>query len=149
MSYSAEYLEKARLTLEERRNKAEEKAKQRRLEVLTKCPEIGELESEIASAGLDIIKSLGMRSKDAGKYINALAEKNIAAQKKRTELLRLNGFDEDYLEIPYSCMKCSDTGFYNGRFCTCHLKILEQLTSEALSKTARLTLSTFDSFSLD
>ena len=149
MSYSAEYLEKARQVLEERRNDAEEKAKQRRLEVLKKCPEIGNLESEIASAGLGIIKSLGMKSEDAKKYINTLAEKNIAAQKKRTDLLRLNGFSEDYLEIPYTCMKCSDTGFYKGKFCSCHLKILEQLTSEELSKTSRLKLSTFDSFSLD
>lgn len=149
MSYSAEQLEKARLVLENRRSDAEEKAKQRRLEVLKKCPEIGILENEIASAGLGIIKSLGMKSDDAKKYIDALAEKNIAAQKKRTDLLKANGFDENYLEIPYTCPKCSDTGFYNGKFCSCHLKILEQLTSEELSKTSRLKLSTFDSFSLD
>ena len=149
MSYSAEYLEKARLILNERRKDAEETAKQRHIEVIKKCPEIAEIEDEIASAGLEIIKSLGMNSADAEKYINSLAEKNIAAQKKKAQLLRENGFDENYLEIPYSCRKCSDTGIYNGRICSCHLKILEQLTCDTLSKASRLKLSSFDTFSLD
>ena len=149
MAYSIETIEKARAILEQRRNSAESLASMRHKEVIKKCPEIGILENEVASAGLNIIKALGMKSKDSKKYIDLLAEKNLAAQEKKAALLKSNGFAGDYLEVPYTCKKCSDTGFYNGRFCSCHLKILEQITSEELSKTSRLRLSGFDSFSLE
>jgi DNA replication protein DnaC len=149
MAYSREILESARIILENRRIAAEAAAQARHSEVLKKCPEIGILDNEIASAGLNIIKSLGMKSEDAKKYIDELAKKNIAAQAKKAALLKENGFPDDYLETPYTCKKCNDTGYLGGRFCECHLKILEKLSCEELSKSSRLTLSDFDSFSLD
>jgi len=149
MAYSVELLEKARGILEERRKSAEEAAESRHREVIKKCPEIGVIENEIASAGLNIIKCLGMKSDDAKRYIDSLAEQNISAQEKKADLLKENGFDRDYLEIPYACKKCEDTGFADGKFCECHLKLLKQLACEELSKTSRLSLSSFDSFRLD
>lgn len=149
MAYSSNTLEKAKSVLEKRRKDAEAEYEARHNEVIRKCPEIGIVENEIASAGLDIIKSLGMKSNDAQKYINELAEKNLAAQKRKEELLAENGFPEDYLEIPYACKKCEDTGFYNGRFCECHIKLLQQISFDELSKSSRLKLSSFDTFSLD
>ncbi len=149
MAYGIRTLEKARAILEQRRNAAEQLASARHREVIKKCPEIGVVENEIASAGLDIIKSLGMNSEQAKKYIDLLAQKNIASQEKKAALLKENGFEKDYLEIPFTCKKCEDTGFYEGKFCSCHLKILEQITSDELSKSSRLNLSSFDTFSLD
>ena len=44
----------------------------------------------------------------------------IAARKK--ELLRENGFPEDYLEMEYDCPECKDTGLIDGRKCRCFKK---------------------------
>lgn len=149
MAYSKKLLEEARITLENRRFEAERVYSQRHNEVVKACPKIGEMENELALAGLDIIKSLGMGSEKAEKYIQALAEKNLNIQKEKARLLTENGFSDDYLEIPYTCKKCEDTGFVDGKFCSCHLKLLQQISFDELSKSSRLKLSSFESFSLD
>lgn len=149
MAYSTQILEKAKQVLESRRKDAQAEYEIRHNEVVKKCPEIALMEADISNAGLEIIKSLGMGSEKAGEYIQSLAAKNLKAQNEKSRLLKENGFDEDYLEIPYTCKKCSDTGFADGKFCECHLRLLQQLSSEELSKSSRLKLSSFDTFSLD
>ena len=103
----------------------------------------------MSSAGLEIIRSLSMKSGEVEKHIKRLSEKNLEAQRKKANLLKQNGFDEDYLEVPYTCKKCEDTGFVNGKFCECHLKLLQQLSFDELCKLSSLKLSSFESFSLD
>ncbi|MCR4563680.1 MAG: ATP-binding protein [Clostridiales bacterium] len=149
MAYSTRILEKAKAILEQRREDAESEYEIRHGIVVARCPEIAEKEAQISSAGLDIIKSLGMSGEKAGEYVKELAEKNLELQREKAALIKANGFDEDYLEIPYTCKKCGDTGFKDGRFCECHLKLLQQLSFEELSQSSRLKLSSFDSFSLD
>jgi len=149
MAYSTQILEKAKQILESRRKDAETEYELRHNEVIRKCPEIALLEAEISNAGLDIIKSLGMGSERAGEYIQSLAAKSLKNQNEKSRLLKENGFDADYLEIPYTCKKCEDTGFADGKFCECHLKLLQKLSFEELSESSRLKLSSFESFSLD
>lgn len=149
MAYSTLILEKARAILEKRREDAENEYEKRHNAVIAKCPEIADREAQISAAGLDVIKSLGMGSEKAKDYIQSLAEKNLELQREKAVLMKANGFDENYLEVPYVCKKCEDTGFTDGKFCECHLKLLQFLSSEELSKSSRLKLSSFDSFKLD
>ena len=149
MAYSTQILEKAKAILEKRRKDAENEYETRHNLVIAKCPEIAEKEAQISAAGLGVIKTLGMNSEKASEYIQSLAQKNLELQREKASLIKANGFDEDYLEIPYTCKKCEDTGFAGGKFCECHLKLLQQLSFDELSKSSRLKLSSFDSFSLD
>ena len=71
------------------------------------------------------------------------------AQEKKRELLVKNGYPADYLDVPYTCKKCNDTGIFNGKLCECHLSILQKLSVESLSCSPILAKSTFESFDLD
>lgn len=148
MAYTREIYEKAASVLADRKEHAENEAKERHEQVVALHPELADIDKELSQAGLAVIKALGMNG-DAEKYINALAKKNLETQAKREGLLASVGKPKDYLKPKYFCEKCSDTGFINGKICDCHLKLLKQISFEQLCKNSQLRLSSFESFSLD
>lgn len=148
MSYSKETYDFAEKELKRRRENA---LKQREFNHMTACqkvPEILEVEAEMAKAGLDTIKALGMGSKSAD-YISSLARISLEAQKKRKALLRSNGFPEDFLDYKFVCQKCEDTGFVEGIACECYKKLLKQTEYNRLCENLPVRSSTFDNFSLE
>ena len=66
----------------------------------------------------------------------------------RRGLLKMAGFPADYLDPPYECPLCSDTGFTDGRKCTCFLQAEAALLSEREHLGAILEDENFDTFSL-
>ncbi len=145
MKFSEDVYMRAELELKKRQNNAEELAEMRRKQIITKIPEILEVENIIKNAALEIIKGVG-----SGKRVNveALAETNLSAQKKKGELLKQNGYPEDYLDPQYSCKKCNDSGIFNGKLCSCHLDLLKSIQKSELSCSSVLAVSTFDTFDL-
>lgn len=147
MGYSAEIYKKAALTLEQRRTRAEATAKQHKEEAERRISELRRLDNEIAQAGLDAVKAIGMKE-NAEAFIQALSEKSLQAQKKRTELLRAAGLPEDYLVAHYVCKKCSDTGYCGGYRCECYDTLLRNLAYGQLCSDFPIEKSTFASFNL-
>ena len=64
-------------------------------------------------------------------------------------ILQENGFTRADIEPQYTCPKCEDTGYVDGRMCACHRALLRQIAYENLNRISPLTLSTFEEFSLD
>jgi DNA replication protein DnaC len=64
-------------------------------------------------------------------------------------LLKAAGHGEDYLEPHYSCKLCGDTGYVDGRMCDCMKKLLRTEAYHRLNTLTPLSLSTFESFSLN
>lgn len=147
MGYSAEIYRKAALTLEQRRTRAQATAKQHKEEAERKIPELRILDNEIAQAGLDAVKAIGMKE-NAEAFIQALSEKSLQAQKVRGELLHAAGFPEDYLAVHYVCEKCSDTGYCGGYRCGCYDTLLRNLAYGQLCSDFPIEKSTFDAFKL-
>lgn len=147
MAYKQIVYQRANAELERRRKKAEDENDRRRLKAISVCPEIAKIESEIASYGLDAVKALGMGA-DAEKYIRELSVKSLAAQDKKKKLLRENGFDEDFLDIKYTCPVCKDTGSAGGYFCECRKKEVINQAKLLLGESAPAAKSTFEKFSL-
>lgn len=147
MTYTTAEYEKARRELERRRKDAEQKQQMRHDEAIAKCPELVKIEQEMAAAGLAAIKALGM-GEDSAAYIKKLEKINLDAQKKRAELLKQNGFPEDYLKIKYTCPLCSDKGFKDGKMCRCQKLILRSMAYEKLCGHFPLDKCRFDNFDL-
>lgn len=81
--------------------------------------------------------------------IETLKLSNLEAQAMCRELLRQNGYPEDYLDIHYSCPVCNDTGTApDGGICDCVHRINSSLAAKELNRSSQLKLSTFDSFRL-
>lgn len=93
-----------------------EKQEARRHEVYSRVPEIEMLDELIASTSIEYAKKQLTEdtvSMDAyHKRINQL-------KSRKTALLVNYGFPVDYLELPYHCKYCKDTGFIDGKKCRC------------------------------
>ncbi len=148
MSYSKSTLSKAAQKLESRRSKAQRIQMAHHLEVTEKLPIISKYENQLSETGLSVVKAIGMGS-DAQEYIKQLSELNLAVQDKIKSLLKENGYPEDYLEVPYTCKNCSDTGYKGGYVCECRKELLRQLAKEELASVSASEKCRFDNFDLN
>ncbi len=146
MKFSEMIYNKAEAELKSRRDQAERLAALRRKEFIAKYPRLIEIENEMKQAALQVISCVGAGKKDID--VAKIAEKNLNAQAKRKELLKAAGYPEDYLEVPYSCKLCNDSGIFNGKLCSCHIALLQKLSIGELACSPLLAKSTFDSFDL-
>ncbi len=152
MGYSSNVYKQAADRLYQRRLNAEKSADRRRAEVYQKLPRTKELERQIASSGPRIARAV-LAGGDVTENLNLLREENLALQAELTEILTSNGYPKDVFEPKYFCKKCNDTGYIeeNGRtiVCSCLKQTLISCACDELNRTAPLSLSTFDSFSLN
>ena len=127
MSYSRKVYVKAASALERRRSKAERTQSMHREEAYAKIPELISIDREISSAGAEVIRAIGM-GENAQRFIEELSKKNLAAQQRRKDILKENGYPENYLDADYTCKKCRDTGFVSGVMCDCYKELLRDRT---------------------
>ncbi len=148
MSYGKSTLLKTAQILSERRSKAQNIQQKRHDEIVSAIPEIEKLEAKLSESGLAVVKALGMGA-DASKYIDGLSHLNLAVQDEIHALLTLNGYPADYLEVPYTCKKCEDTGFCGGYSCECRKSLLKSVALAQLEAVSPSKKCRFDNFSLD
>lgn len=148
MSYKKSVYIKAKEILSQRKHAAERDAEVRHSAAVVLCPEILNIEREMASHGAEVVKAVGMGA-DADEYIKNLAAANLKAQAKRKELLKSAGFPEDYLDVKYTCEICKDTGYNKEFYCQCYRKLIRDVAREALGANSPLKKCTFDSFRAD
>ncbi len=148
MAYKRSVYIKAKQIMQQRRHEAEMQQQLRHDEVVMMCPEIEKIESEMASHGAAVIKAVGMGG-DVAAYVRDLSMKNLAAQQRRTEMLKKHGFDEDYLDVKYTCEVCKDTGSHDGYYCECYKKLIRETAREQLGENSLIKKCTFDSFRTD
>ncbi len=148
MSYKRSVYIKAKDILSQRKATAEKEAEMRHSAAVAICPELAQVEREMASHGADVVKAVGMGA-NLDEYIKNLATANLRAQAKRKELLKSAGFPEDYLDVKYTCEICKDTGYNKEFYCQCYRKLIRDVARQELGANSPLKKCTFDSFRLD
>ena len=148
MSYSRKILAAANKIINDRRSFATAENKLRQTRIDAQIPEIAGLRKKLAATGLAAAKAMTMGG-EAEKYIEGLAEINISVQNEISALLVKNGYPADWLEIPYECRKCSDTGFLDGHFCPCRKQLLIDLNRQSLCDISPAAECRFDNFDLN
>ena len=86
---------------------------------------------------------------NAQQFIEELAKKNLASQQRRKDILKENGYPEDYLDAEYTCKKCRDTGFIGGVMCDCYKALLRDTALAELNELSPSARSTFESFNIN
>lgn len=147
MPYGKEIYAQARRELQRRRTQAEREAQRRHDETVERYPALVRIEREMAEAGHSIVYALGRP--DAEKFLKGLEKQSRAAQERRRNLLQKAGLPDDYLDTPYTCPACGDTGFDGGIMCACYKKLLRSLAYAQIGKRYPLDLCSFESFRLD
>lgn len=147
MAYKRSVYIKAKDLLNSRRLDAERKQEMRHSQAVLACPEILTLEREIASYGAEVIKAVGLGA-DAENYVRELSVRSLEAQSRKAQLLKKAGFPEDYLDAPYTCKTCRDTGSHDSRYCQCYMELVKEIAREELEEKASLSKFSFSSFNI-
>lgn len=147
MNYDVAVLQKVTAELERRRHTAELERQRRHDKAVELAPEIIACEQELSKTGLAVVKAMSM-GENADEYIRELAKINLLIQDRIKQLLIKAGLPEDYLVTHYTCKKCSDTGFVEGRACSCRAELLKQTALGVLSKNSRALNCSFANFDI-
>ncbi len=145
MGYGREIYETAEKELRERRRRAEEEAERRRKAFYRSCPHAEQIERELASSSVAAARAV-LNGKNTAETLGYLKEKSLQLQAELSRLMQEHGIDS--LEPHYCCSACRDTGYVDGKMCSCMKELLRAESYRRLNALTPLSLSTFDGFSL-
>lgn len=133
----------------EKSAKAREDADARRAELDAKFPEIAKIDGMLESTGLRILLAATKGEGDIKKNISQLKETNDELLAVRAEILKTNGYPEDYSDVHYECEKCSDTGYLSdGKMCSCLKKAIARAGFERCGIAKLVEKQNFDTFDI-
>lgn len=145
-----EIYDKAHAVLAGRREKARMENDRRVAEINKEIPEIKEINNTLFNTGKALMRVIAEgRNRDTSAEIEKIRQRNMGAQELARQLLVSHGYPSDYLDMHYTCPKCSDTGYIDSSFCECMKSLFGKMMTEKLNKNAHLTLSSFDTFRLN
>ena len=148
MGYAPEIYEEAEKTLELKRIRSERELEKRRSILYARSPRAEEIERTIAKTAVAAARAV-FGGADLKQQLEALKTKNLSLQKELADIIKGYGFPENYLEQWFDCPACKDTGYIDGKKCRCFKRLLRQKAFDSLNSMTPLSLSDFDSFSLD
>lgn len=111
-------------------------------EIGEKIPRIAQINQEIGSASIRKARELLLGQPDNWD----LQETIETLSRERQQLLLDNGYPADYLEMHYDCDKCRDTGFIEGRKCSCFQQAAIELLYAQSKLADILSKENFDTF---
>ncbi len=114
-----------------------------------KVPALERVDRDIAFAGVRTAAKIAGGKRTVEEVSHELMETLDALKAERARLYRENNIPEDYLEVPYRCAACKDTGYVDGRRCTCFLTRAAQYVYQMSGANPELFKSDFDAFRLD
>ena len=147
MGYARQVYTQAENELNRRRTTAQDTAQRRLENFYAVCPEAEDVRRRIASTASRAAMAV-LRSGNARETMEALKNENLSLQKQFADLLAAHGLTRADIEPQYTCKRCEDTGYVDGRICSCYRSLLKQIAYENLNRISPLTLSSFEDFSL-
>ncbi len=133
----------------ERKQKRDALLAMRREEVYRAIPRVREIDDAIFGGGMRMLSAVwdGTSTPEAVAENYARETARYAAEKK--VLLKEAGFSADYLEPPYTCVHCKDTGMRDGKLCICYLTLLSEALYAESGMGQLLRKQTFDAFDIN
>ena len=106
-------------------------ARQRELEhrkrvLFAREPRIREVEDAIRRTAIHAVEKRLHGGVAASKGIGA-SDELARLMAEKAALIKRAGFEPDYLDVPYECPDCRDTGYVDGRRCHCFLQLSMEL----------------------
>jgi DNA replication protein DnaC len=132
--------------IKKRRLTAENTLERRREKAFKKIPELTELSDQIAKTNSELVRSVV--GKGGERDFSRIMSRNIQAQALLEELLLSNGFPKDWLETPYFCEKCGDSGINGTSRCACFDSVKKKISVQRLNESVNMPDNDFEHFSL-
>ncbi len=147
MAYGKDIYQIALGMLNDRRMREMEAAEERRRAFYSIYPRAQEIERLLASTAIAAAKAV-LNGSDTVTELTRLKEKNLTLQQELNEMLARAGLERNYLKPQYQCQKCEDTGYVDGRMCSCLRNLLRKIAYQRLNEMTPLALCTFEDFDL-
>ena len=144
--YQKTIFEEALRRIQERRTRAQEEQEQRSDRIRKEIPETAELDNQLRSACMSIVKAFG--AADSKERLKKIAQHCEGADIMLRQILQAHNYPANYLDTQYSCTACFDTGFVDGRPCECLKREIGLIGAEQLNAQSQLSLCSFHTFSL-
>ena len=115
-------------------------------EINARLPEYDALRKESAEVSAEAARAavMGDMTKRA-----RLADKLASINEEKQLLLAAAGYPEDYLDLHYECPACKDTGFIDGKKCSCFKQAAIDLLYNQSNIKKILLLENFSNFNYD
>lgn len=149
MKYTPEAFQKAEEELSRRRKNADREHLRRTSEISMLAPEIGILQKSLAGTASELMRLVAQGGENTAELILKVKEKNLRTQSAIGDLLEAVKGDKHYLDVPYFCDKCKDTGYVDGVRCECLKVLLKKFTSEELNENCHIKMHDFSEFRLE
>ncbi len=118
----------------------------RRREVSEKIPEIGSINASLRAILGEMVRAAMRQS---ARSAEELEKESLALQEKRAALLVRGGYPRNYLDPIYSCPRCRDTGWTDGKICGCLQKLYRAEQTAELAPLLQQGNETFENFRLE
>lgn len=119
----------------------------RKNEIYKRFPRIKQIDDNIQKIGFEIATSI-FKGVDVQSFIDEQKRRITDLKMEKGELLSLNGFPIDYMDIKYKCRRCKDTGYIGSEKCSCFKQKLVDKYYQQSNLKDMLMVENFDSFDL-
>ena len=148
MGYNKEDYARIKAEFSQKYILARQEAEMRSFELRSRFPRIREIDSLLARTGMDIMGVIAS-GKNTDEQIARIRERNEKLIEERRNILRNEGYPENYSDVKYECEICGDTGFVGTKMCTCMKKALALAGYESAGIGKLMGTQSFENFSLD
>ena len=148
MGYNKENYTRIREEYRTKYLRAYQEAERRTAEVHAKCPEVAQIDRQLATTGAEVALAALGSGEEYSERLAAVREKNLALQNRRAELLATMGYPADYTLPPYECPECKDSGFVGIKMCSCMKRDLVLAAYQSSGLGRLMQTQSFDTFDL-
>ncbi len=117
-------------------------------ELYAAIPELATLDDEVSKVSVSSITAI-FNGEDIASASAKSRQKLEELKKRRDALMESAGFPADYLEPPYDCPDCKDTGFIDGKRCHCFKQAAINIIYKQSNINNILSKENFDAFDLN
>ncbi len=134
----------AREEKEEQRRRALDEDERRHRVAYAREPALRSIDARMAA----LVGEFAAAALGEGRDPREIMRESLELQGQRAELLTANGWPMDWLDGAWSCPKCRDTGYVEGRICGCLRELYEKQRARSLSALLKLGSESFETFDL-
>ena len=116
-------------------------------ELYAAVPELSALDAEVSQTSVSSLASI-LEGGNASQAQAKAHDRLESLKAKRTDLIVKAGFPADYLQPPFDCPDCQDTGFIGSERCHCFKQAAINIVYKQSNLSSILEKENFDNFNL-
>ncbi len=148
MGYNAENCKKISEIYREKNFMAQKEAEARKEKLHMLFPEIAEIDKALSETGIKIFSAALSGEGNIEERLAEFKRSNDELLAARREILVSHGYPADYSDLKFECEKCRDTGYVDGKMCSCMRRDLVMAGYESSGIGKLIAKQNFENFDI-